>query len=336
METVVQQTHEESVRSAISNNVLISIIARVGYLVTRFFVPPFVLGHVTLEAYGLWATAFILVSYVGVSAIGISNVYIKYVAEYSAKKEFDRANSLLSTGMLITVPASVAVFAGIWSAWPSLSVWLKVPPALYGDAREVILMVVGIFLASLALTAFTDALSGVQRIMAAQGIWVVAYLIETALIFILVGTGRGIRGLAEAYLIRTILEISLSAVLAYRTIPWLRISPVLFSRDALRTLYTFGGVVQLTSLMAIALNSVERALAVPLVGLQAAGLLDIGKKLPSMAASIPSAFANSLTPAASYLQGGLEGTEQGREALNKLFLKGARYMNLAAAYFYGL
>ena len=44
---------------------------------------------------------------------------------------------------------------------------------------------------------------------------------------------------------------------------------------------SFGGVAQLQGLLAIALNSIERAIAAPLIGLDAAGLLDIGKKLPA-------------------------------------------------------
>ena len=107
------------------------------------------------------------------------------------------------------------------------------------------------------------------------------------------------------------------------------------NRDSLRIILSFGGVVQLAGFFSIALNSIERVLAAPLIGLQASGLLDIGKKLPSMAASIPNAFTTSLVPAASYLQGALDGVAESRATLHKLFLKGARYMNLVAGYFCG-
>jgi O-antigen/teichoic acid export membrane protein len=337
--TVLQQTgenHAATVRETISRNVAIDIAGRIGYLLSRFLIPPFVLAHVTLEAYGLWATAFIVVSYIGVSTLGVSNVYIKYVAEYSARREYNSANRLLSTGFLITVPLCTVVFGLLWLFWPTVVDQLHVAPALRGDAREVVLSVVAIFLASIALSGFRDALTGVQKSSQVQLVWVVAYSVETVLIFTLVGMGRGIRGLAEAFLIRTVIEISLAAFIAFRTLPWLRISPALFSREALKLLVSFGGMVQLQCLIAIALNSIERAIAAPLVGLQATGLLDIGKKLPSMAGSIPSAFASAFVPAASYLYGGLEGSAAQRESIRKLYLKGARYMNLSAAYVCGL
>ncbi len=330
------ENHAATVRDSLSRNVVIDVGARVGYLVSRFFIPPFVLAHISLAAYGLWATAFIIVSYVGISTLGISNVYIKYVAEFSARREFQKANHLLSTGLLITIPTCLTIFTLLWLGWPAVANWLKIEPALRADAKEVVLSVTAIFLASISLAAFRDVLVGVQKTASVQIVWIIGYLLETGLIFLLVGIGRGIRGLAEAFLIRTAVEIGLQMIMTFRTLPWLRISPRLFSRESLRILFSFGDIVQLQSLLAIFLNSVERAAAAPLVGLAGTGLLDIGKKLPAMAASIPSAFASSLIPAASYLHGGLEGTPEQRESIRKLYLKGARYMNLTAAYVCGL
>ncbi len=329
------ENHAATVRDSLTRNVAVDVGARVGYLVSRFFIPPFVLAHISLAAYGLWATAFIIVSYVGISTLGTSNVYIKYVAEYSARREYQKANHLLSTGLLITIPTCLLIFALLWIGWPAVVNWLHIEPALRPDAKEVILSVTAIFLASISLSAFRDVLVGVQQTASVQIVWIIGYLLETGLIFLLLSLGRGIRGLAEAFLIRTAVEIGLQMIMTFRTLPWLRISPRLFSRESLHIVMSFGGIVQLQSLLAIFLNSVERAAAAPLVGLSATGLLDIGKKLPAMAASIPSAFASSLIPAASYLHGGLEGTPEQRESVQKLYLKGSRYMNLTAAYVCG-
>jgi len=331
----VQASHTTTVRDSLSRTVAVDLTARIGYLVSRFFIPPFVLAHVSLAAYGLWATAFIVVSYIGISTLGVSNVYIKYVAQYSARRDYDKANSLLSTGLAITLPSCALIFAFLVMAWPHVVQWLHISPDLQGDAREVVLTVAAIFLASISLSAFRDVLVGVQRSATVQSIWTIGYLLEAALIFFLVSRGRGIRGMAEAFLVRTSVEIALQMFIAFRQLSWLRISPKLISRQSVHTLFSFGAIVQIQSLLAIFLNSVERAVAAPLVGLEATGLLDIGQKLPAMAASVPNAFASSFVPAASYLHGGLDGTPEQREAVRKLYLKGARYMNLTAAYICG-
>ena len=57
------EQHATTVKESLSRNVIVDVAARMGYLLTRFFIPPFVLAHVSLEAYGLWSAAFIVVSY---------------------------------------------------------------------------------------------------------------------------------------------------------------------------------------------------------------------------------------------------------------------------------
>ncbi|MDQ1472478.1 MAG: hypothetical protein QOJ99_3958, partial [Bryobacterales bacterium] len=223
--TVVQEDHATTVRDSLSSNVVATTAARIGYLLTRFFIPPFVLAHVTLEAYGLWSTAFILVSYIGISTMGLSAVYVKYVAEFASRRDYRKANQLLSTGLCFSIPGCLAVFGFLYWFWPVVVNWLHVAPNLRGDAREVVLLVAAIFLASISLSAFHDALVGAQRSALVQVIWVISYVIETGLIFSLVGAGRGIRGLAEAFVVRTIIDISLSLIFCIRTLPWLRISP---------------------------------------------------------------------------------------------------------------
>ncbi len=330
-----EQDHAQTVRHSLSHNIVIEMASRVGYVVSRFFVPPFILAHVSLEAYGLWSTAFMLVSYIGISTLGMSNVYIKFVADYSARREYNKANSLLSTGLLLTLPTCLAIFGLLWISWPLLLSWLHIAPNLQRDAREVIFSVAGIFLGSIGLSAFRDTLVGAQRSALVQYIWTAGYVLETALIFALVQGGRGIRGLAEAYVARTALEILLSVPVAFRTMRWLRISPHLFSRQAIHTLLSFGGIVQIQSLLAIFLDSVERAIAAPLLGLSATGLLDISQKIPTIGATVPTSFASAFLPAASYLHGGLDENGSRKETLRQLYIKGARYMNLSAGYVCG-
>ena len=327
-----QQTedHASTVRNALPHNILVDIAARAGYLLTRLAVPPFILAHVPLAAYGLWTTAFVVVSYLGISTMGLSSINVKYIAEFTARGDFERANRLLKTGLLVTVPTCAAAFCAIWLLWPSMAHWLHIAPELRQDAREVILSVVAIFLTSLCLSGFRDALVAVQRTAQVQIIWIFSFSVETVLIFVLVAAGRGIRGLAEAFLARTMLEIAGSFYLAIRQLPWLSLRNFSVDRQSLRLLFAFGGIVQLLSFLAVALNSVERLMAAPLVGLEATALLDLAKKLPAMASSVPLAFASSLVPAASFLHGGLEGSIEQRRTIEKLYYKGARYMSLAA------
>ncbi len=319
--------HHQQVRGTLLRNVRSDAAARVLYLVTRFFIPPFVLAHVGMQAYGLYGTLFILVAYLGISTVGFSGAYIKFVAEFAAGERFEEANRLLSAGVFITMPVALAVFTVFALCWSRVSVWMKVPPALASDARFLAFSIVGSFLMCLGLSAFRDALSGLQRIVTVQRIWILSFVVETILIFTLVGRGWGLRGMGLAFVARCIIDLGLSTVVAYRTVSWLHVSPRLINREALRRLLSFGSAVQINSLLAIFLNTVERVIATPFCGLAAAGLLDISTRLPYMALSVPGAFVAASLPSISDLRG-REGTqEQKHESVRNVYLTCTRYMN---------
>jgi O-antigen/teichoic acid export membrane protein len=81
----------------VSRNIFSSIGAKLLYLVTRFFLPPIILAYISLEEYGIWAMCFILIGYLGMSAFGVSNVYIRYVAQYHAQGEEHRIGAAISS-----------------------------------------------------------------------------------------------------------------------------------------------------------------------------------------------------------------------------------------------
>ena len=97
-------------KNLLSKNASVNLVAKVFYMITRFFLPPLTLSYVTLEEYGIWAACFILIGYLGMSAFGVSNVYIRYVAEFHARKEIDQINRLLSTGLTVIAALGVVLW----------------------------------------------------------------------------------------------------------------------------------------------------------------------------------------------------------------------------------
>lgn len=320
------QQPESSNANRLWKNVASEASARVAYLSTRFFIPPFVLSRIGLEAYGLYGTIFMLVAYFGISAIGFSNAYIKFVAELAAENKREKVNRLLSTGLTVMTVAGVAGFGTFAIAWPWLARWLRVPASLSADGRLLAFLIVGVFFLSLALSVYRDALTGLQEIAAVQKIWIASFVLETLLIFALLTAGLGLPALGWAFVMRTLLELTGNWYAARRRVPWLRVRFVRPDRDSIRALAGFGGVVQVNSFLSILLNSVERLVAAPLLGLGACGLLDIGKRFPSMAASIPSSFASSLLPSASELHA----RTGDWSILSHLYLAASRYMSLVS------
>jgi len=320
------------VNKQFGRNVMTTILARMVNMARGVCLVPFLLSRIGLEAYGIWTTIFILVTYVGLTTMGVSNVYIKYVAEFHARREYDKANALLSTGLAVTIPLCAAIFTCFVLGWNWIAPWLHLPPAHASDGKEAVLIVLGVFLSSIAFNAFGDMLTGTQQIASTQVFQIISILVEFALIVWLVTIGRGIRGLAEAYLARTVINDGLTWWWAHRTIKWLRLSPRRVQRESLRYVVHFGGLVQLQSMLAIFQVSVDRLAALTMIGASAAGLLDVAKKWPTSLSSIPTAFFAALLPAASHVDAASDRSTWLRN-LQSLYLSAARHSNLCTAAF---
>jgi O-antigen/teichoic acid export membrane protein len=174
-------------------------------------------------------------------------------------------------------------------------------------------------------------LAGLQQIVTLQKISMLSFLVETALIYLLVGFGRGIRGMAEAFLVRQVLMVVFSAWALYRTTPWLRLSFSAWSNDALRLMVRYGGVVQFQSLLTTFLGSAERFFGASTIGAESAGLMDLAKKWPGSVSSIPSSILTALLPAASHIQA----TAADDREIRRLYLASSKYLHLTFAVFGG-
>jgi O-antigen/teichoic acid export membrane protein len=131
-----------------------------------------------------------------------------------------------------------------------------------------------------------------------------------------------------------VLGTVLCAVYATRRLKWIRFSPMLFSRKAVRELVQFGGIFQIQGLLSTGLASAERLAALFFVGVEAAGLLDLARKWPNSISSIPMAFFGAFLPAASHLKASSNDL-QGNADVRSLYLRGARYVNLCSSFFCG-
>jgi O-antigen/teichoic acid export membrane protein len=317
----------DSMAETVSRNVVTTILVRAFYMVTRFIIPPFVLSYIGLEQYGLITALFVVVGYIGMSVVGFSGAYVKFTAEFYAAGDYDSINELLSTGLAITIPLYALAFAAIFAGWTSIYAATGLPAAMEPQARAAGLLVIGSFLAGVALWGFADLLNGAQMIHTMQKVLLVTYAIETSLIFLLVGTGHGVLGLAEAFVARSTLSVAVAAWICFHSFEWLRISPRMISRRSMRLLLGFGGVVQVQSTLSIVLSTIERALAVPLLGSAAAAVYDLAKKLPSAISDLTGSFFSAMMPAAS-ASGSIEDSIG---VIRNLYLMGARYSAIVSS-----
>ncbi len=305
------------------HNTLAQTAGRLLYLLTRVGLPPLILHFVSLEEYGLWSTCFLLISYVSMGAFGVSNVYIRYVAEYNIKAEFASINGLISTGLVLTFLFSIIALGGIWLAMPLLLHSFNVAPALHHTAQVLILGTLATMLLDMTLGAFAYVLHGLQKIAQQTIVWIISFLLETVLIVALLVSGYGVTSLLWAFFARYIFSTVIYIVLCYRAIPNLHISLRLVKREFFSRFLHYGGILQLSGLLSVFMYSIERVIAGYLTGLTAIAVLDLGQKFPVMASQVFSSMNASFLPAIT------EAHSLGKQQdIQRLYTQGLRYLNL--------
>lgn len=318
-----ENQEQNQAKDTVSRNIVSSLGAKGLYLLSRFFLPPLILSQLTLEEYGVWATCFILIGYLGMGAFGISSVYVRYTASYAAEGKYDEISKLVSTGVVLVTSVNLTLLVGVWFLLPYVVEMFHVEPAFRDTAQTLLFITTAVFLSDLSFGVFEDVLTGMQQITKTQAIWVTTFLLEAVMITIFLLSGLGIWGLMWAFIIRYAVGVTLNVIVCRRTLPQLSVNPKNFDRTKLSLFYRYGGVVQTSALLSMFARSIEKVLAGTLIGVRATGLFDVGQKLPMMGAWLPTSFASVLMPASSHLH-----TKEKSGELQKLYLKGCRYNSI--------
>lgn len=274
------------------SNTSIAMGSKVVYLLSRLVIPPIVLSHLSLAEYGLWTSCFILIMYVGLTDAGFSNVYVRYTAQYHAQGNQQAINRLLSTGVLLLSGLASLVFLLVATGLPWLLEHLQIDTAMHHEATVLILAVVALFLLDMTLGAYCYLLHGLQRIREEQRIVMRGYLIELALIVVLLYAGCGVYALLIAFAVRYLSCLVSYRQVAKRVLPGLHLSVANFDRQYMALFFGFGAKVQLSALVATVLSTIDRILASLIGGTPAIALFDLGNKLPLSAMIIPSTLSN--------------------------------------------
>ena len=310
-------------KNRLFKNFSLGFAARLYYLATRFVLTPITLAYVTLDEYGIWAACFILISYMGMSSIGIANVYIRYVAEYSARHEQKKINELVSTGLAVTSLICLLLSAVLLTCLPRIVHLLKIPAGLTHVASILILATAASFMVDMSFGVFSNILTGLQRIAEINLVWVLTVTLELVLTVVLLRHGHGIYSLAWAFGARYLASTVIMAIYCFRVMPELSVRFRHVERSNLKLFFGYGSVVQLSGLLGTFLYSIEKVIAGIFVGVQATGLFDIGEKLPVMGSQLASSMNGIFMPALSHMS-----TLTWHDELVKFYLKGARYMNM--------
>ncbi|OQW92653.1 MAG: hypothetical protein BWK78_01035 [Thiotrichaceae bacterium IS1] len=309
----------------VTKNVFSSVFFNVINLVVRLFLPPLILAFVSLEEYGIWTICFTLITYLNLGAIGITNVYVRYVAEYHSKNEIDKISGLLSTGMVLVTTISFIMLLIFWFLLEVLvQTIFRISPELHSTASVLFFgtAIILVFQVSIG-SAFVRMLNGLQQIADTMLVFIVGLLLETLLSVVMLFSGFGIYALLYAMAIRTLFTSLAYIVMSFKAVPNLSISFKNFDRAYFKVFYRFGAVVQLAGLIGTFLNTLDKLLTSSFLSMQATALLGLGSRFPAMAVTVPASISAVFLPATSYMH-----SQQRQSEMIEMYITGSRTIGL--------
>lgn len=273
------------------------------YFISRLALTPFILHYVSLAEFGLWSMCFVILSYAGLGALGVNNAYIKFTAQYQSENNHQAISSLLSTGIMCMTVFCVVFYLLLYLFLPNMVELFNISSDIGSVAVFMILGTALTFCLDFTLGGFRSTLEGLQEIAISKSVNVSASLFEVGLILVFLPMGFGIKGLLYAYFIKTAAEMICCTFFVYRKLPELKLRPSLINKQAFKSLFVFGGKVQLIGAFSIFLASLDRLVISSIMGLKATGLFEIGRKFPFTGRNVSRAAFGPLLPAASYIGG---------------------------------
>lgn len=215
--------------NVIWNSASIAVLVLIGVFMT-----PIILGYLGETRYGEWTIALSLVEYYWLIDLGFRSATVKYSAEFNALGDREKLSELLSTGVLYSSMAAVAVIlASLLLADRAAAIWHLDRPGL--------LRIVGVSWGiGMVFNIFGGCLEGFQRFDILSKIWILTSVLRSLGIVMVLKLGYGVLAMGWV-LFGSQMAIYLITWLAFRrVVPGTRVSMLAGTAKMLRHLAHYG------------------------------------------------------------------------------------------------
>lgn len=272
--------------------------------VLMLILTPFVIRHVGLEAFGVWAVVNGLLAFTSLLEAPSALAAIKYISRSNAHEnpgQLDRlVSNLLATQLGLAAPVILGV--GIFAfGWPGL---LSPDVELRGTA-QIICLIVGVAIAvNFPLGLSKSLLTGMGRQVEVQVLGILGSLLNAACVVGSLRAGFGLMGLSIASAASLMFPGILAWFRVYGLLPGLRVSPRHCSRDQLCELAGFGSASFVTNVAMTVVRRIDVLILSGPLGLGAVAVFQVAARVADQAQMFLCQLANALTPAMGELFGG--------------------------------
>jgi len=280
---------------------------------------PFIIRHMSPEAFGLLALLWAVLGYFGIFDLGLSASTTKLVAEAAGKTDPAAVSRIAWNAIVLHLGAGTAFGLIMALSVPAILSLIHVPVALTRDVRLSLYVLAGAVPVVVTTGAFRGILDAHRRFDLVNKVRVLAgsgtFLVPLVVLLL----GGGLPGITLSLLA---LRLVSALVFAQMCRPLIGPSPWVQGLDPQTTgaLVSFGGWILVSSILGPIFTYLDRALISTLISIQAVGYYSPPYEIVSRLAIIPASVSMVLFPTVS-------GTAFGKRAeLHPLIERLTRFM----------
>jgi O-antigen/teichoic acid export membrane protein len=262
---------------------------------------PLVLHRLGPEGFGVWSLFFALTGQLSALDFGLVQGTVRHVAAARARGDHAEAGAFATLAL-----AGYAALAVLWAVallllgGPILA-WLRIPPALMGEARFALWAGSAVFMIAGFANVVMAVAQGYGRFDVANGVTLALTAQHAAGIPFVLSRGWGLRGLVVNVGVGWTLGLLLGLLLLPRTARGFRWGSLGASRSRAREALAFGGPMQLTSILWTLNLHVDKLLLARFVSLAAVATYELGARVAQSAFTLPQLLLGAVLPTAAAL-----------------------------------
>jgi len=232
----------------IARNVVTSWADLIINLTISFLLVPFIIHRLGDSLYGLWILLGSITGYFGLLNLGVGGAITKYVAEFNARKEYDKIRNLISTSFFIFCSLGLAVIAAGLIIYLYLNKIFNIDIQFLSDTRIALLIVTADMAVTFPFIVFHGILGGLQKYDFLNSASIISGLLRAGLIVYFLNRGHGIVALAIISLCMGLLGKAVIFLYFRFRFSELRTRFLTFNRESARLIfsyssYTFIGII---------------------------------------------------------------------------------------------
>jgi O-antigen/teichoic acid export membrane protein len=317
---------DQRISEKIIKNTLYNAIGKFWGILVVIFLTPYIVNHLGVERYGMWALLTSLVGYIGFLDLGVGGSYARYIAEYYTQKDYAKVNEVINTGFLFCLGlAGIVIPLALFFTKPLL-VFLKLDPSAYPEITFVLFLGVVIFSLSNATFVFGSVQTGLQRMELTNIVSVILTFPYALGVILFLELGYGLKGLMILVGIMWIIQTLVNFFIAQKILPGFSFNPFLFKRKTFAELLRFGIKLQISRLSHLVSFQVDKLLITYFLSVGMVTFYDLGSKVTDTIRKLPLLLVSALVPASAEIF-----AKGDKEGLSRLYFRGSKYLFAVSA-----